>query len=53
MPIIDCSNYAPGLTLTDFMSRSNLVPLAYKSMGKVKNFNFARTVADFDLKVGS
>ena len=47
-PIIVCSNDDPGVTLTYFMARSNLVTL----WEKVKTVDFSETIAASDLKVG-
>ena len=49
-PTIVCLNEDPGLTLTCFTPRSNLVSLAFV-WEKVKIFNLAETIAAFDLKV--
>ena len=46
-----CSNDAPGLTLTYFMARSNLVPYAFV-WEKVKTMDFAETIVVNDIKVG-
>ena len=46
-----CSNDAPGLTLTYFTARSNLVPYAF-AWEKVKTMNFSETVVVYDIKVG-
>ena len=46
-----CSNDAPGLTLTYFMARSNLVPYAFV-WEKVKTMNFSDTIVVYDIKVG-
>ena len=45
-----CSNYDPGLTLTHFTPRSNLVTLAFV-WEKVKIIHFLETVAALGLKV--
>ena len=46
-----CSNDDPGLTLTYFMARSNLVPYAFVwEKGKTKDF--FETIVAFDIKVG-
>ena len=45
-----CSNDAPGLTLTYFTARSDLVPYAFVQE-KVKTMDFSETVAVYDLKV--
>ena len=44
------SNDDPGLTLTYFMARSNLVPYAFV-WEKVKTMDFAETVVVYDVKV--
>ena len=48
-PIIVCSNDDPGVTLTYFTARSNLVTLAFL-WGKVKTVDFSETIAASDLK---
>ena len=45
------SNDDPGLTLTYFTSRSNLVPYAFV-WEKVKTMDFLETIAVYDIKVG-
>ena len=45
------SNDDPGLTLTYFMARSNLVPYAF-IWEKGKTMNFSETVVVYDVKVG-
>ena len=50
-PIIVCSNNDPGVTLTYFTARSNLVTLAFL-WEKVKTVDFSETIAACDLKVG-
>ena len=45
-----CSNDAPGLTLTCFMARSNLVPYAFV-WEKVKTINILETIVVCDIKV--
>ena len=45
------SNDAPGLTLTYFMARSNLVPYTFV-LEKVKTMNFSETIVVYDIKVG-
>ena len=45
------SNDAPGLILTYFMARSNLVPYAFV-WEKVKTMDFSETVVVYDIKVG-
>ena len=49
-PIIVCSNDDPGVTLTYFTARSNLVTLAFLYK-KVKAVDFSETIATSDLKV--
>ena len=49
--IIVYSNDDPGVTLTYFMARSNLVILAFL-WEKVKTVDFSETIAACDLKVG-
>ena len=46
-----CSNDDPGLTLTYFMTRSNLVPYAFVCE-KVKTMDFSETIVVYDIKVG-
>ena len=46
-----CSNDDPGLTLTYFMVRSNLVPYAFV-WEKVKTMDFSQTIVVCDIKVG-
>ena len=46
-----CSNDDPGLTLTYFTARSNLVPYAFVWV-KGKTMDFSETVVDYDIKVG-
>ena len=46
-----CSNDAPGLTLTYFTARSNLVPYAFV-WEKVKTVDFSETIVVYDIKVG-
>ena len=41
----------PGLTLTHFMARSNLVPYAFV-WEKGKTMDFSETIVVFDVKVG-
>ena len=43
-PIIVCSNNDPGVTLTYFTARSNLVTLAFL-LEKVKTVDFSETIA--------
>ena len=45
-----CSNNDPGVTLTYFTARSNLVPLAFL-LEKVKTEDFSETIAASDQKV--
>ena len=45
------SNDAPGLTLTCFTTRSNLVPNAFV-WKKVKTMDFPETIVVYDIKVG-
>ena len=45
-----CSNDAPGLTLTYFTARSNLVPYAFVCE-KVKTMDFSETIVVYDIKV--
>ena len=49
-PIIVCSNDDPGVTLTYFTARSNLVTKAFL-WEKVKTVDFSETIAACDLKV--
>ena len=49
--IIVCSNDDPGVTLTYFTARSNLVTYAFL-LEKLKTVDFSETVAACDLKVG-
>ena len=46
-----CSNDDPGLTLTYFTTRSDLVPYAFV-WEKVKTMDFSETVVVYDIKVG-
>ena len=46
-----CSNDDPGLTLTYFTARSNLVPYAFV-WEKGKIMDFSETVVVDDIKVG-
>ena len=50
-PIIVCSNDDPGVTLTYFTARSNLVTYVFQ-WEKVKRVDFSETIAASDLKVG-
>ena len=45
-----CSNDAPGLTLTYFMTRSNVVLYALV-LEKVKTMDFSETIVVYDIKV--
>ena len=45
-----CSN-GPGLTLTYFTARSNLVPYAFV-WEKGKTIDFSETIVVYDIKVG-
>ena len=45
-----CSNDDPGLTLTYFMARTNLVPYAFV-LEKGKTMNFSETNVVCDLKL--
>ena len=45
------SNDNPGLTLTYFTTRSNLVPYAFV-WEKVKTMDFSETIIVYDIKVG-
>ena len=46
-----CSNDVPGLTLTYFKTRSNLVPYTFL-WDKVKKMDFSVTFVVYDIKVG-
>ena len=46
-----CSNDDPGLTLTYFAARSNLVPYAFV-WEKGKTMDFTATIVVYDVKVG-
>ena len=46
-----CSNDDPGLILTYFMARFNLVPYAFV-WEKVKTMDFSETIEVYDIKVG-
>ena len=50
-PVIVCSYDDPGVTLTYFTARSNLVTYALL-WEKVKTVDFSETIAASDLKVG-
>ena len=45
------SNADPGLTLTYFMARSNLVPYVFV-WEKGKTMDFSETIVVYDIKVG-
>ena len=47
-----CSNDDPGLTLTYFMARSNLVPYAFV-WEKGKTMDFSETILVYDLKLAT
>ena len=47
-----CSNGDPGLTLTYFMARSNLVPYAFV-WEKGKTMDFSETIVVYDLKIAT
>ena len=47
-----CSNDDPGLTLTYFTARSNLVPYAFVRE-KGKTMDFSETIAVYDLKLAT
>ena len=47
-----CSNDDPGLTLTYFTARSNLVPYAFV-WEKGKTMDFSETVVIYNLKLGT
>ena len=49
--IIVCINDDPGVTLTYFMARSNLVTWAFL-WKKVKTVDFSERIAAWDMKVG-
>ena len=51
LPILVCSNDDPGVTLTYFTARSNLVTLAFL-WETVKTVDFSETIATCDVKVG-
>ena len=46
-----CSNDDPGVTMTYFMARSNLVTWVFL-FEKVKSVDFSETIAASELKVG-
>ena len=47
-----CSNDDPGLTLTYFTARSNVVPYAFV-WEKGKTMNFSETIVIYDLKLAT
>ena len=47
-----CANDDPGLTLTYFMARSNLVPYAF-IWEKGKTVDFSETIVVYDLKLAT
>ena len=51
LSIVVCSNDDPGVTLTYFTARSNLVTMAFL-WGKSENGGFSEIIAASDLKVG-
>ena len=51
LSIIVCSNNDPGVTLTYFTARSNLVTKAFL-WEKVKTVDFSKTIAASDLTAG-
>ena len=46
-----CSNDHPGLTVTYFTGKSNLVPYAF-AWEKGKAMDFSETIVVYDIKVG-
>ena len=46
-----CSNDDPGLTLTYFTARTNLVPYAFV-WDKAKTMDFSENIVVYDVKVG-
>ena len=50
LPSFFFSNDAPGLTLTYFMTRSNVVPYAFV-LEKVKTMDFSETIVVYVIKV--
>ena len=46
-----CSNVDPGLTITYFKARANLLPYAYV-WEKGKTIDFSETIVVYDIKVG-
>ena len=48
-PIIVCTNYGPGVTLTYVTAMSNLVTYAF-SMGTSEKVDFSENIAACDLK---
>ena len=55
-PVIEyyqvCSNDDPGLTVTYFTARSNLVPYAF-AWEKGKTMDFSETIVVYDLKLAT
>ena len=47
-----CSNNNPGLTLTYFKAKSNLVPYAFVQE-KGKTMDFSETIVSYDLKLAT
>ena len=47
----DCSNDDPGLTLTYFMARSNLIPYAF-IWDKGKKMDISETIVAYEIKAG-
>ena len=47
-----CSHDDPGLTLTYFMARSNLIPYAF-ALEKGKTMDFSETIVVYDLKLAT
>ena len=45
------SNDVPGLTITHFTARSNLVPYAFV-LEKLKTMDFSETIVVYDINVG-
>ena len=50
--LLSCSNDDPGLTMTYFTARSNLVPCAFV-WEKGKTMDFSETVVVYDLKLAT
>ena len=46
-----CSNDDPGLTMTYFTARSNLVPYAFV-LEKGQTMDFSETIVVYDIKIG-